>query len=75
MLILDDDAVDQHHIASNLLVTYNRNLDHRWRARIPLSSFFDSLRLSLAQEARDYVRATRAQFITACETARIAVGR
>jgi hypothetical protein len=36
---------------------------------------FDSLHLGLLQETRDYVRATREQFITARETTRIGVGR
>jgi hypothetical protein len=34
-----------------------------------------SLHLSLAQETRDYVCATREQFIAARETTRMAVGR
>jgi hypothetical protein len=36
---------------------------------------FDFLHFSLAQEARDYVRATRGQFIAARNITRMGVGR
>ena len=52
-----------------------RLLKKRCDFRTPLSSFFDSLHLSVAQEARDYVRATREQFIAAREIIRMGVGR
>jgi hypothetical protein len=54
--------------------TGRTSIENALRPQDTVIDLFDSLHLSLAQETRDYVRATREQFIAAHEVTRMGVG-